>query len=247
MEWCGTISKNVTKVDHSGGAAPINRLATELLTVILAYAAQDSSNSQEHCVPSYNREMMALLMLVCRRFYAITQGFRLQTVVLTWSPVDDAGIIVGNREDRKNRKNLLDCSPSLCQQLILTWRHDCKAVGPQWLPKLKETQKLVRRLHGIRCFQFESEAADSAPSRHRNRDEEEAYGAAWYTFGNLIQGFDQLQHLVIKRTHLDSLILACRGIRRLKTLDLIEVWEYSQDFVLQPEVCRLHMTHLDIC
>lgn len=244
MDFRQPTSDDVGKGNYASDAAPINRLATELLTMVLEFAAESSNPRYAHCVSSYNRETMRTLMLVCRRFYSITQRFELQTVVLTWRSIASARIM---HKDRRDRRARLYRFPLLCRHVVLTWQHDGRGVGSRWSRKLEKTRKLVQRMHNVRCFQFESESVVPMLPRIDDSAVEERCAAAWYTFENVVRGFDRLQHLVIKRAQLNDLIPACRGIGNLKTLDLTEVWESERSFVLQPEVCKLLIAHAHNC
>ena len=229
---------------HVSRPGPINNLATELLTLILEFVAEDRRYRYDHCVSRYHRGTLRTLMLVCRRFHNIAQDFAFHTLKLNWEQSKVLRIIdCGSWDHRAHFYR----NPSVCRQLVITWAHN--HMGAHWFRKLEKTKKLVDTMSSVRCFQFE-ETGTSVEFPPRWREDNvyiDQYTAGWDVFRYTVQRFDRLRHLIIKRAHLNTLVKACRGLPNLKTLDLIEVQERDdQTFQLDPDVRKPTIARIHI-
>ncbi|KAF1967947.1 hypothetical protein BU23DRAFT_558934 [Bimuria novae-zelandiae CBS 107.79] len=207
--------------DSTGTLEPINTLSTELLTLILEYAAIKENYRYDHCTPVYNRYALDAMMLVNHTFHDIARSLALRTVHLFWlRKVKGAQIL-----DKSTWAHMahLYHSPSSCRHLIITWHPN--QVRPPWSQKLKIKRELVRKLDNVRCFQFENETDTMGLYRasHDATGYTEKYVGAWKVFADAVGRFDRLQHVVIKRARLCDVVTACGDIPRLKKLDLIEL------------------------
>ena len=212
--------------------APIDRLPTELLALILDRAAEHGKPRYKHCMTSYDQKTMEQLKLVCRRFYEITRGFALHTVRLSWL-ADCRGASIFEDYSKVQKAHVYR-NPTLCRHLVITW--DQRSWGPRWMRQLIKTGRLAKQMNNVRCFEFDNRATWPGLPSYVGARFEEKFTAAWDVFGELVAGFDRLQHLVIKRAYLRDVVQTCGKLRRLKTLDLVELWEEHQGFRLSPTV-----------